>query len=411
MSDLNDDKRAAEDVEPLESEQPARVTRRTWRDRLRLANAQRNMVGVVGASVCALILVVIIAFSLTGRKSAAPVVDQSAAASARMDALEKRIAQVEAANRTPAPVQVPSELTDRLASLENSVAALPAAPTTPAIDPAVLTDLRQRVDTASGMLSELTTRLDAVEMRGAEGAKPGAPVDTSAITALRTTTTQLQQSLNELKARVDAAPQPAPVSNGLPADGDKLAALERRMGQLEQHDVDTLTKRAASALAVANLVRATQGSGPFKTELGAMTMIAPSDPALAKLTPFAESGLPTEEALSDRFAQLIEPIIQAEDIANDTWWLARLWTNFTSQITVRQVGDQPGMDARAIVGRAEQKLRERNLRAASDEVAQLQGAAAEIARPWREAAQARLALDGLVTDINGRLLAEIATEE
>lgn len=405
MSDLNDDKREAEDVDPLDSEPAARVPRRTWRDRLRLATAQRNMVGVVGASVCALILVIIIAFSLTGRKTATAVVETVSAATARMDALEKRIAQVEALQRTPA--QVPGELTDRLAALENSVAALPttAAPT---VDPVVLSDLRQRVDSATGMVTELTNRLDAVEMRGGEGAQPGAPVDTSAITALRATTTQLQQSLNELKTRVDAAP---PQSSGAPADVAKLAALERRMGELETKDVDTLTKRAASALAVANLVRATQGSGPFKTELGAMAMIAPSDPALAKLSPYAESGLPTEDALSDRFGQLIQPIIQAEDIANDTWWLERMWTNFVSQITVRQVGDQPGLDARAIVGRAEQNLRERNLRAAAAEVAKLQGAAAETARPWREAAEARLALDGLVTDINGRLLAEIATEE
>jgi hypothetical protein len=265
------------------------------------------------------------------------------------------------------------------------------------------------------MLAELTGRLDAIELSGSGAPSTGTPADTGVLVTLRQTITQLQQELASLKSRVEAS-EKAP-STGAPAASadvatliERNAALEKRMNEIESKDVETLTKRAATAVAVANLVRATQGSGRFKTELGALAMIAPDDPALVKLTPYAEQGLPTEAALAERFGQLIPDIIHASDLARDSWWLERMWTNFLSLITVRRVGDQPGNDTRAVVGRAELELAEHDLAGAVEEVRKLESAPAEIARPWRFAAEARIALDKLVSDMNARLLADIATE-
>jgi hypothetical protein len=416
MSDVND-KREEEllDTPVVEAEAATAAEpppRTSWRDRLGAWGVSRNVIGVVGAAAGAIALVIIIALSLIPGESTTtrPVTATPPPApdmTARVEALERRLAQVETAQSTrPTAAPIPSDVTDRIASLESTVAALPKTQTPPS-DPAEVADLKRRVDAATTMLTDLTARLDAVEL-GAEG-KTGAPVDTGALTSLRQTTTQLQQAVAELKAKVDAAGTQGATPD--PADAGKLAALEKRMAELENQDVDTLTKRAATALAVANLVRATQGSGPFKTELGALALIARDEPALAQLTPHAEAGLPTEAALAERFTQIIPDIIQAEDIANDSWWWERMWTNFSSQITVRKVGDQPGDDARAILGRAEQELKEGDLRGAVDEVAKLTGKPAEAAQSWRQEAEARIALDRMVTDINGRLLAEIATEE
>jgi hypothetical protein len=413
MSDVTDDqpeKIPSEDVRSTAA-RPV-LPKVTLGERLRRSTQLRSTAVIVILAVAALAAVVVLVLSLGGQKSVAvaPSVE-TVALTQRVDALEQRVAHVEALPRitTATPAEIPAELTSRIATLENTVAALPK--TAPAMNPQELRDMRGRVDAATTMLTELTGRLDAVELRGT--GTPGAPVDPTALVSLRQTLAQLQQSLSALTARVDAVEKSegfVPPSADLSALVERNAALEKRMNELESKDAESLTKRAATAVAVANLVRATQGSGRFKTELGALAMIAPDDPALVKLTPYAEQGLPTEAALAQRFVQLIPDIIRAEDLAHDSWWLERMWTNFLSLITVRRVGDQPGNDARAVVGRAELELEEHDLAGAVDEIRKLDTAPAEVARSWRFAAEARIALDKLVSDLNARLLADIATE-
>jgi hypothetical protein len=221
---------------------------------------------------------------------------------------------------------------------------------------------------------------------------------------LRQSTAQLQQALSDLTGRVQAL-------EGRPTAQEDLTALGERVAALEKMDVDTLTKRAATALAVANLVRATQGSGPFKTELGALALIAPDDPALAKLSPQAEMGLPTRETLALKFNDKISDILCAAERADDTWWLEVMWTNLTCQVAIRERGAREGEDTDAIVARIEAELAERDLAQAASEAQKLTGPARDEIAEWLAQAEARVALDRLVTDINGRLLAEIATEE
>jgi hypothetical protein len=412
MSDASDEKRedgapeGAPEVEAVVSPKPS------WRERFRVSTQLRSTAIVVIVLVTALAAVVAFVLSFGGPKPGA-VSSETTALTSRVEALERRLTQVEALprNTAPASAEIPAELTNRIATLENTVAALPKS--VPAqSNPQEVTDLRGRVEAATSMLTELTGRLDAIELRGS-GSTPGTPVDPTVLVSLRQTITQLQQSLAALTARVDAAEKSE--AGAASVDVTSLVArneaLEKRMNELESKDAGALTKRAATAVAVANLVRATQGSGRFKTELGALAMIAPDDPALVKLTPYAEQGLPTEAALGERFGQLLPDIIHADDLANDSSWYGRMWTNFLSLITVRRVGDQPGNDVRALVGRAELELKEHDLAGAVEEVRKLPSAPAEVARPWREAAEARLALDKLIGDINARLLADIATED
>ena len=77
--------------------------------------------------------------------------------------------------------------------------------------------------------------------------------------------------------------------------------------------------------------------------------------------------------------------------------------------SLRPVGPVEGDSAGAVVARAEARVRADDLAAALDELAALEGPAAEAVRPWREAAAARLAARRALTGLGRLLLARLQT--
>ena len=305
----------------------------------------------------------------------------SAIAEARedFDALEKRVAEVGDAteavgDRVPDNLrQALGEIDDRLDGVEDAVESLSGLPTPEeGQDNNVILRLNEEVASLRRDLEATRTavggRLDALET-----VAPPADLD----------------------ARLRAL-----------AERSQVSALEARVGTLEQTSNDG--KRAALALALANLSRAAERGEPFAAELNAMTILAPGRVPVARLQPFAEHGLPTRAALANRFSDIVGDALKADRIAGAQSWWQRIWARIVSLVTVRRTGELEGDSTQAVLARAEMRLTEGNLEAASRELHALDAAAAERVMPFLAELDAKLELDKLSATLTAETLAGIA---
>lgn len=285
---------------------------------------------------------------------------------------------------------------DAFAALESRVKALegrdPAAPAI-AADP----DAAARLKAATDALLVMEDRVAALEQRFA--AADSAPADLAAMTDLATRVMNELQAVKDQLAALEAKLPPAE----LPA---QIGALDTRVQALERTDAAALARRASSSLALTLLARAASGAQPFAAELETLRRIVPDPKALEPLKAHAETGVPDLQALKARFAALVPAVLHAEAAGDDQYWFERLWTNFTSLVTIRATGEVSGETAEAILARAELRLAEGRLDAAAGEMDALQGAARDAARGWIDDAKARLALDAAVAALTAQLIAE-----
>lgn len=227
-------------------------------------------------------------------------------------------------------------------------------------------------DAARKVVDELGSRLAALE------AKVGtAPDDVKAAqTSLGTLTT----SVTDLGARIDA--------------------FSERLARIENSDLLEMARRASLASAIANLMRAAQGSAPFKTEFDVVAALAPHDPQVATIAPLAAKGLPTAGTLMTTFGDLADRAMDIERIAQSQDMWSRWWANFTSLISSRRVGETGDNSTEGRLARAEVRLKAGDLGAAVRELSAIQGPAREPLKPWLADAAARIRLEGALAKLN-----------
>ncbi|MGF1457287.1 MAG: COG4223 family protein [Alphaproteobacteria bacterium] len=254
----------------------------------------------------------------------------------------------------------------------------------------------QGVAALQGSVGELTNTVSEVETRLAQ---------------LSGEVTQGQTRLQNRVAALEST-TPANVMDALATKADEAAveALAGRIGKLERNDVAQDARRAALALAVANLTRSSQTSAPFDTELQALSLLVKSDPAVGGMEQYAERGLPSLEDLRRDYAGVAPRVVRAWRTSENQGVLGQIWANILGSVSVRPIGEASGNTPPALVARAEQRLNEGNLAGAVQELERLQGESANAASAWLSAARSRLELDSLITDLNGRVIASIATE-
>ena len=163
-------------------------------------------------------------------------------------------------------------------------------------------------------------------------------------------------------------------------------------------------------MALAGLIRSADRGEPFITELETMALLAPDQAQWKSLEPYAAQGLRPMSALTRDFDEIARRALKAERMEKaDSWW-RRLWENIRSLVTVRRTGDLSGQSSQAIIARAEQRLKEGDVRAASRELHDLKGAAATRIAPWLSALDGRVQLDDLVSKLSAGLLSELGTQ-
>jgi hypothetical protein len=190
----------------------------------------------------------------------------------------------------------------------------------------------------------------------------------------------------------------------LKSDEDALAA---RIARLEAQNPSGAVKSAAEALALANLVRASEGSGDFSHELGALAPLMPDAPEARDLVHYAR-GAETETVLASRFPQVAADAIAADRRAGAKGWIARLWVNISSLVSVRRVGQVDGNDTESKLARASARLRLGDLDGAVVQARTVSGPAQSATAPWLHDAQARLAVDHDLNALTNRLVAQLS---
>ena len=271
-----------------------------------------------------------------------------------------------------------------------------------------------QADIGADTLGTLNARLQALEARSDGAIGAGAAV------------IALEQRVRAL----EDDPTREPLGEALAAWGEQRAALETALAEVSARlalfEEDAARQAAADGrlvtlvLAIGELTAALGSSRSFMPVLDTFRGIAGDDPAfesaLARLAPFAATGVPTIDGLLVRFPEAANAIARAAPATEDADWIDETVTRLSQLVTIRKTSgaiDPQSLDGRLV--EAELALATGDLgRAIAIVEATMPGAAeAASTQAWLRDARARQeaddALAGLVATVHARIGARWAT--
>lgn len=373
-----------------------------------------------------------------GQDTPLVVADEEAGGGARAEPLEDPAPPVAAQTSEPdptaaaapeptAPAPDPPLPSPELADQSPETTALAAsegddepAPAAPVADASAAADAEPPasapapVDVAVDALGTLDARLDALEAGAADASGAGA-----ALTALERRVQALEQD-----------PAREAFDRALTAWEEQRAALEAALAEvtarLARVEEDATLQAAADGhlvglvLATGDLTAALGSARPFAPVLDTVRGVAGEDAeiesALARLAPFAATGVPTLDGLKARFPAAANAIVRAAPAAEDSDWIDETVTRLSQLVTIRRTGgaiDPASLDGRLV--EAESALVDGDLARAVGIVealipeAQGGGRADAWLRDARARAEADDALSGLVAIVHARIGARWAS--
>lgn len=194
----------------------------------------------------------------------------------------------------------------------------------------------------------------------------------------------------------------------------EVAALGSRLAELESRKRADPTAPAQALVLAATQVRARlAGDGPFAAELAALEKIAVDDAEVAqiatRLRPHAEVGVPSEAALTARFAAVARDVMRARVRPEDAGWMAAVKERLGGLVTVRRTDPATITDeVERAVAVAEAALELGELPDAVEALSALSGAPAEAAAAWLGDAHARVEAEAALEDLHSHALAVLA---
>jgi hypothetical protein len=327
----------------------------------------------------------------------------------RLAALEARVDQVATGHAPKAAAAAFQDERRDLGSLRNRLDADEARlgaleKATGQADDIDIVALKTNLDKLTADVAVLSDRIGRLE-QAPSGSRPGLtpprPADPSLAQMrndLNAHMQQLNDALGKLAARMTTVEKNAPpVDLAARLDAFALksgeAALESRIGKLEDQDTAGVMRHAAAVLALADLVRASGSADSFGPELDALKSLVPASPQVADLSRYAAKGVPTRAMLADQFSQNAAAIVAAQRTDQAQGWSERMWANLANLVSIRRVGEIQGRDVEARVARAEVDLHAGDLAHAVAEVNALKGSARAAAGDWLDEARGRLSVD------------------
>lgn len=301
----------------------------------------------------------------------------------RLNALESRLAslerQTEALAARADPDAVAQGLNAELQAIDRRVAAVED------IDPQSLDD---RITAVQGAADALAADLARIE--GAMGSQR------IALTEARAIVTRLEARADEADAAIET-----------------LAATQSRDGRRIDRLIASDSATQALVLAIGQLRVAVNAGRPYRQSLSALQALSSgideTVPHLAALAPSAATGIAGRDSLKSTFPGMAEAVRQAVLLPSDAGWVDRTVARIEGLVTVRPApGEVDGEDAAAVLARAEGRLNNGDLAGAIAAVAMLEGEAAEAAAAWRRSAEARLAAESALDDLNSYAIARLA---
>ena len=237
---------------------------------------------------------------------------------------------------------------------------------------------------------QLVSRIDALESLLAQR-----PDDTALQERLASVEQQLQSAQAETRETVSA-------------NTARLGELQGRLDQAEAKlNEPGAEEAAARAIAAAALKAAIDRGGTFTAELDTFSAVAPDSQVAGQLRPYAAEGVPTRVQLVERFASARDAILDAVSGPEENQNIAsRLMSSAFSVVKVRRTGDAEGDSPEAVVARMENALKTGDLVAAASEWNALPQPARDASANFKQALDARIAVDGLVGDALTRAVSE-----
>ncbi len=288
----------------------------------------------------------------------------------------------------------------RVVALEQSLASTAAAV-------ARMTAIERRLETLAeagntdALAADLLARLESLETQFRDRDLSAAPAAAPAAGA-----GDLDGRLGDLEQRLAALSSARPIDDGSNDRIDRLetilAGVAGRIDALNVGQRSQLGRGVALLLAAGALRDATRRYTGYAGELAvlrelATDMAALSQPpvveALANLDNHAAAGAATVAVLAAQFGAHASAIVLAARRDDDAGWIKQTINRVSSVVTVRRVGDIGGASVEARVARAELRMAAGDLVAAVAELVGLDGRAAAAAAPWLAKAQTRLAVD------------------
>jgi uroporphyrinogen-III synthase len=343
----------------------------------------------------------------------------SSAADERITALETRVGQIATGHAGEAATGVFDDLRREIAALnqrldagEARLAALESGTGEggPAID---LAPLQQRIDDAVGRLGKLETAQDATAERTGKIVvleERIGKLEADIAHAAQTTAGSVSGLESRLK-EVEARAPPPDLARRLDSFALKSSQteLEARLQAVEVLNTGESLKRAATMLALTQLVHAANEPGSFALQLDTYAVTAQGDPMVEVLRPYAKSGVPTRTALAQRFPDAVRSALEAERRADARTLFQKLWANLQSLVSVRRVGETKGDDTESRLARAQARLDANDLAAAAAEVRAVKGVAVKPLAEWLRDAYARITLDRAIADMRARVIQALAS--
>jgi hypothetical protein len=296
---------------------------------------------------------------------------------AQIAALQKQIADLQK-RPPPAPdTQVADALRQRLAKIEHDIANLPPGDATVA----------DRLTAADSAMKSLGIALTAINKRNDDAAANAKEANERAATA--------EKAVSDLRASVQSAKQQASAA----VDAGQLAAVQQRIGALEQAMTDARAQIAANAttdgaarlaLSAASLRDAVERGAPYQAELDQAKALGADDAALAPLAALAASGVPSQQALARALNDLMPALIKAAGVQDTPGgFLERLQANASSLVRINPVNAPLGDKPSDVLARLEVDAAHADIAAAVNDIGKLPEAARQKAADWLSKANAR----------------------
>ncbi len=288
--------------------------------------------------------------------------------------------QIEELQNRPAPAldtRTVDALRQRVERIEQDVANLPPGDKTVAERLAAVDNAMKSLGIALAALNKRTDGLAADAKQAEERAAAA------------------EKAVGELRGTAESAKLQASSA----VDAGQLAAMQQRIGSLEQAVTEaraqiaqnaTVDKAARLALCAIVLRDAVEGGAPYKDELAQAKALGAGDSALAPLTQFAATGVPSTRALARELTNLMPALVNATGVDNTpSGFLERLQANASKLVRVSPVDAPRGDRPVDVLARIEVAAARADIASALGDVGKLPEKARQQAADWVSQAVAR----------------------
>ncbi|MEJ8475779.1 COG4223 family protein [Roseibium algae] len=323
-----------------------------------------------------------------------------AAASKRLDSLQKRVEALASAAPDTSVIAVQAEIATLKSSYETLSAQMKAASGEPSGDLGALTS----------SMSDMTKRIANVEAT-AKAAQTAVSSSDVSLKTLADSQARASETLATLSAdiRTNGEKQTTDlgkIQSELNSLSKRLAAVEATMGDATAREV------AARALSVSALKSAVDSGRPYETELVALKAGLPKDTNLAALEAHAKTGVAPVSVLIAEFPKVARAMFaKFSEPARSGDMLDSLLAGAKSIVAVRGPGDEAGTGPEAILRRMEIAVGKGDLSAALTAYELLPSEAKSVGADWAGRAKARVAIDQLTDAASSEVLAALSRKD